>query len=139
MKIAEKALLLTDFQDFFQDFQKSKQKIERVISGGYIALCNNIYTKNGIKIAFAFNFEDRKPEYDNKIVSQYPDYFYLEDNEVLAVKNSAQYQLNLEEYIQKAKNHPTDAIDIIVVDTQKSCLTNKQATAFEQDFEDWYW
>ncbi|MCD4793784.1 MAG: hypothetical protein K8R54_11145 [Bacteroidales bacterium] len=43
------------------------------------------------------------------------------------------------EYIQKAKNHPTDAIDIIVVDTQKSCLTNEQATVFEQDFEDWYW
>jgi hypothetical protein len=135
-KVVDEALNIPDFK---KNYNQNLPEIKRVIIGGNCALCMQLFTKDNIEICFSFDFEALYPEYEQSLVKKYPDCFYLEDNEVLSVKSSAQYGYNLQHYLKIAQDHPLNSIDIINSKTKISYITNNNSTIFEQHFEEWYW
>jgi hypothetical protein len=135
----DKITQLPGFNDFYNSQDQTQNSLKRYIVGERLAICDHIRTKENLRIAFAFNFEDFYPEYDRSVVDRYPDFFYLEDSEVLAVKDEIDLQLSLNEFIEIAKDHPTGAINIYDSETGTGYLTNKPVPFLNESTEDWYW
>jgi hypothetical protein len=130
---------LPNINQVWEQFQTNDSKIERYILNENIAVCNNIFTKDGHNIAFCFAFEDRYFEYDEQVFILNPACFYMENREVLAVADRAQGLLSLENYLTIAKKHPTDAISIIDNKTRLDIISGQKSDLMEGDKMDWYW
>lgn len=140
-QISDDITEIEGFEKYFskRNPKKENMKIDRVINGENLAVCKNILTKDGYTIGFSFNFEEIRPEHDKKTVEKYPDYFYLEDCEVLAVKEEIQNKEDLSFFLQLADNHPTGAIEIFNQETEISYQTNEKFVGLESEESDWYW
>jgi hypothetical protein len=130
---------LTNIDSVWEQFQSTNSKIKRYILDENLAVCDNIFTKDGHNIAFYFAFEDRYFEYDEKVFVQNPACFYMEDREVLAVTDRAQGLLTLEDYIAIADKHPTDAIKVFDNQTKIDILSGKQNNLLKGKTGDWFW
>ncbi|MBN2078527.1 MAG: hypothetical protein JW838_06145 [Spirochaetes bacterium] len=126
---------------FFEEiYAAGSVAIDRYIAHDHIAVCSSLFTSDGSMIAFGFNFEDRHPEFDNEIVERYGDHFYLEDMEVLAVRDSVQKKFPLDFFIDLADQHPADAIEIYDCPTRTNLRTGAPTDIFFTIHRTkWYW
>lgn len=136
-QLADQAQRLPNAESQIIPFLHHTNSIDKYIADDLYAVCGHVLTSDNRAIDFLFNLEDYYPEYDRKMVQEYPDVFYLEDDEIPALHPTSHFRFSLAQWTGVAKQHPTDAI--IVVCDNNNTKTDEAIFINQMKRTPWYW
>lgn len=139
LPIVEDLISNEGFTDFFVTSFIPTIEPDKFVAFDNLAISSTVFTSDFKLIAFAFDFESRKPEFDVELVEDNKG-FYLEDMEVVALESMVQGLYSEDFFIDLAKNHPSGAIQIFDCIKRIDLITGESAKIFfTMNQSEWYW
>ena len=102
---------------------------------GTFCVSANIKTKEGNSVSFYYAWESALPEVAEEIVAKYPQYFVLENETDLWVKDEADGEISIEDLKQVVMLDQTDSM-VLMDDTTNEVIAGVKDWADPSDLED---